>query len=116
MTVVHDAVVDILLATPLIGAYVIFALGIVVIFRASRVLNLAHGAMAMVTAYVYYQATSKWHLPVLVGLIVGVGGGAALGYIVERAFVRPLRKISPTAQTVGTVAAYGLLVAVVSKA
>jgi len=44
---------DLLLAIPLVGAYVIFALGIVVIFRASRVLNLAHGAMAMLPAYVY---------------------------------------------------------------
>ncbi|HEV3231293.1 MAG TPA: branched-chain amino acid ABC transporter permease/ATP-binding protein [Candidatus Dormibacteraeota bacterium] len=109
------AVEDVLLSVPLIGAYVIFGLGIVVIFRASRVLNLAHGAMAMAPAYVYFQMTSRWHLPVALGLIVGVASGALLGYVVERGFVRPLRKVSPTAQTVGTVAAFGLIVALVAK-
>jgi ABC-type branched-subunit amino acid transport system ATPase component/branched-subunit amino acid ABC-type transport system permease component len=110
----HDAFVDVLLSVPLIGAYVIFALGIVVIFRASRVLNLAHGAMAMLPAYVFYQAT-RWHVPVFAALLVGVASGVALGYLVERAFVRPLRRVSPTAQTVGTVAAFGLMVAITAK-
>ncbi len=114
-TFARDAFQDVLLSIPLIGAYVIFALGIVVIFRASRVLNLAHGAMAMAPAYVYYQFATKWHMPVIVALTLGVASGAALGYVVERAFVRPLRKVSPTAQTVGTVAAFGLIVAIISK-
>jgi hypothetical protein len=43
-----------LLAIPLIGAYAIFALGISAIYRASRVRNLAHGAMAMPPAYLTY--------------------------------------------------------------
>ncbi|HEV7679724.1 MAG TPA: ATP-binding cassette domain-containing protein [Candidatus Dormibacteraeota bacterium] len=106
---------DILLSVPLIGAYVIFALGIVVIFRASRVLNLAHGAMAMAPAYLYYQLATLWHLPVAASLVAAVVSGAALGYLVERLFVRPLRRVSPTAQTVGTVAAFGLIVAIVAK-
>ncbi len=115
LSFLHDAISDVLLSIPLIGAYVIFALGIVVIFRASRVLNLAHGAMAMAPAYVYYQLSAEWHLPVLVALVVGVLSGGALGYVIERVFVRPLRKVSPTAQTVGTVAAFGLVVAIVAK-
>ena len=36
------------LSIPLIGAFAMFALGISAIYRASRVLNLSHGAMAMV--------------------------------------------------------------------
>ena len=106
---------DVLLSIPLIGAYVIFALGIVVIFRASRVLNLAHGAMAAAPAYVYYQLSTRWHVLPVVALVLAVASGGALGYVVERVFVRPLRKVSPTAQTVGTVAAFGLIVAVLAK-
>jgi ABC-type branched-subunit amino acid transport system ATPase component/ABC-type branched-subunit amino acid transport system permease subunit len=112
----RDAFEDVVLSIPLIGAYVIFALGIVVIFRASRVLNLAHGAMAAAPAYLYYQLATRWHLPVVVALAIGVSGGASLGYAVERIFVRPLRRVSPTAQTVGTVAAFGLIIAVLAKA
>ena len=43
------------LAVPLMAAYALFALGIVLIYRASRVLNLAHGVMAMLPAYVVVE-------------------------------------------------------------
>jgi ABC-type branched-subunit amino acid transport system ATPase component/branched-subunit amino acid ABC-type transport system permease component len=102
------------LSIPLIGAFAMFSLGIVVIYRASRVLNLAHGAMAMAPAYVYYSLTQVG-LPALAALPLGVLSGAALGVAVEWAFVRRLRRQGPTAQTVGTVAVTGLLIALVGK-
>jgi sulfate-transporting ATPase len=102
------------LSIPLIGAYTMFALGIVVIYRSSRVLNLAHGAMAMFPAYVYYSLT-KTGLPVLAALLLAVAAGAGLGMLVEFVFVRRLRPQGATAQTVGTVAVTGLLIALVGK-
>jgi sulfate-transporting ATPase len=102
------------LSIPLIGAFAMFSLGIVVIYRASRVLNLAHGAMAMAPAYAYYSLT-KAGLPTFVALPLGVLCGAGLGVVVEWAFVRRLRRQGPTAQTVGTVAVTGLLIALVGK-
>jgi sulfate-transporting ATPase len=102
------------LSIPLIGAFVLFSLGIVVIFRASRVLNLAHGAMAMFPAYAYYSLTSHG-TPVVIAVALAVLVGAALGVVVEWAFVRRLRAQGSTAQTVGTVAVTGLLIAVVGK-
>ncbi|HEX7168202.1 MAG TPA: branched-chain amino acid ABC transporter permease, partial [Acidimicrobiales bacterium] len=48
-------------------------------------------------------------------LPLGVVAGGALGWGIERVFVRPLRSVSTTAQTVGTVAALGLLVAGAGK-
>jgi branched-chain amino acid transport system permease protein len=104
-----------LLSLPNIGAYGIFAVGIVVIFRASRVLNLAHGGMAMVPAF---AVTSLVHagVPVAAAVVAGVAVGAGLGVAVERLFVRPLRDVSATAQTVGTVAALGLMVSLAGKA
>ena len=103
-----------LLAVPLIGAYALFALGVSVIYRASRVLNLAHGAMAMVPAYLTYSLV-QGHVPLPFALLLGVASGAVLGLAVERFFVRRLRPQGPTAQTVGTVAVTGLLIALVSK-
>lgn len=105
---------QLLLATPLVAAYALFAVGIVLIYRASRVLNLAHGVMAMVPAYISYKLRDAG-LPVIPAIVVGVGSGAALGAAVEVIFVRRLRKVSPTAQTVGTVAVYGLGVALVAR-
>lgn len=103
-----------LLSLPLIGAYAMFALGITVIFQASRVLNLAHGGMAIVPAYATYSL-AKAHIPVLVAVVIGVAVGALLGILIERVFVRTLRRQSVTTQTVGTVAAYGLILAFTSK-
>jgi len=103
-----------LLSLPLIGAYLMFAVGIVVIFRASRVLNLAHGAMAMLPAYVTYSFV-KHGVPTFIALLLGVASGALLGMLVERTFVRPLARQGPTAQTVGTVAVFGLVVALIAQ-
>jgi branched-subunit amino acid ABC-type transport system permease component len=103
-----------LLSLPNIGAYAIFAIGIVVIFRASKVLNVAHGAMAMVPAYLVHTM-NKAGIPVGIAFVLGVLSGGVLGLVVERLFVRPLRQVSVTAQTVGTVAALGLMVALAGK-
>jgi branched-chain amino acid transport system permease protein len=106
--------VDVLLSLPLIGAYAMFGLGIVVTYQASRVLNLAQGAMAMFPAYLAYQAT-KAGVPVLLGLVIGTVTGGCLGVLVERVMLRSLRAKGPAAQTVGTVAVLSLLIAVAAK-
>jgi ABC-type branched-subunit amino acid transport system ATPase component/branched-subunit amino acid ABC-type transport system permease component len=103
-----------LLSLPLIGAYMMMSIGIVVVFRASRVLNLAHGAMAMLPAYIVYAA-DRAGLNLVLCLLLGLVGGGLLGMAVERFFIRPLSKQGPTAQTVGTVAVYGLVVAVAAQ-
>lgn len=110
-----DVLVSLALSLPLIGAYAIFAIGIVLIYRASRMLNLAHGAMAMMPAYVLYEL-SRAGVPTLIALPVGIAFGAGLGLAVERVFVRRLRPDGPTAQTVGTVAALGIMVALAVRA
>ena len=103
-----------LLSLPLIGAYAMMAIGIVVIFRASKVLNLAHGAMAALPAYVVYEANVRG-VPMLLAVPLGIASGALFGAAVERLFVRPLAAQGPTAQTVGTVAVYGLVVAAAAQ-
>lgn len=105
---------QLMLATPLVAAYALFALGIVLIYRASRVLNLAHGVMAMLPAYAVLELRDAG-VPSIPAVVVGVAVGALLGVIVEWVFVRRLRSVSPTAQTVGTVAVYGLVIAAVAK-
>ena len=106
--------VFLLLSLPLVGAYAIFSLGLVVIYRASKVLNLAHGAMAMIPAYLVFTMR-ELGIPMLFAFPLGIVAGAVVGVGIERAFVRPLRNVSPTAQTVGTVAALGLTVSLAGK-
>jgi len=106
--------IDILLSLPQITVFLLYAIGIVVIYRASRVLNLAHGVMAMIPAYVYYTLATHGVPPVLAAA-GGILFGAGLGIATERLIVRRLRAQGPTAQTVGTIAVFGLGVATVAK-
>ncbi|MHB8511868.1 MAG: ABC transporter permease subunit [Actinomycetota bacterium] len=108
------ALIYLVLSLPTVGAFAMFSLGIVVMYRASRVLNLAHGAMAMVPVYVC-DTLARSGAPLYVWLPIGILCGATLGVIVQRVFVHTLRRQSVTAQTVGTIAAFGLLVALVER-
>jgi branched-subunit amino acid ABC-type transport system permease component len=102
------------LSLPLVGAYALLGLGITVIYQASRVLNLAHGALVMGGAYVCYQLY-KWHVPLPIAVAAGIVAGALLGLGVERVFVRRLRVAGPTTQTVGTVAALTFSIAIAAR-
>jgi len=90
------------LALPFVGVYAMLGLGITVIYQASRVLNLAHGAIAMGAAYGAFEL-HRLNVPVPLAMLGGMAIGGALGLLVERVMIRRLRSAGPTAQTVGTV-------------
>jgi branched-subunit amino acid ABC-type transport system permease component len=90
-----------------------FALGIVFIYRASRVLNLAHGAMAMFPAFIAFSLAGA--IGAIPAALAATISGGFLGLVVERVVVRRLRPSGPTAQTVGTVAVFGLLIALAAR-
>ncbi|MCA1833974.1 MAG: branched-chain amino acid ABC transporter permease [Actinomycetota bacterium] len=113
MGFLRDLFVNVVLTTPLVGAYTMFALGIVFIYRGSRVLNLAHGAMAMFPAYIAYALTGV--AGPYAGALIALAAGGVLGLSIERVLVRRLRPAGPTAQTVGTVAALGILIALAAR-
>jgi len=70
--------------------YALSALGFVMIFKSSSVLNLAHGELPAIGAYIFLLFSSWAHLPVLLGFVLTLIGTFALGFIVERLFLRPL--------------------------
>jgi branched-chain amino acid transport system permease protein len=72
------------------GVYALAAIGLVLIFRVSGVLNFAHGAVAMFATFVAYQISVVDGAPGWVGLLVAVGAGAVVGLLVEVLTMRPL--------------------------
>src|SRR5258708_32998472 len=82
MEFLSSALTSAVLAIPLLGVYVLFAVGIVVIYRASRVLNLAHGALALVPAYAFFSL-AKLGVPLPLAVILAVAGRAAPGGFAE---------------------------------
>jgi branched-chain amino acid transport system permease protein len=72
------------------GVYSLIALGFVLVFKSSRVLNLAYGAMFAILAYFLYYLLDSVGIPAWVGIPVLFVCGAALGMAVERFAIRPL--------------------------
>ena len=70
--------------------YALLGMGYVLIYRATRVLNLAHGDLMVFGAFVFYQAlvTSNGNLSVAV--IAAFLGAGVLGAMVYAAVLRPL--------------------------
>jgi branched-chain amino acid transport system permease protein len=76
------------------AVFALFALALVLIWRATRIANFAQGAMSVAAAYVAYlvlQATGSFPLAILVVLVAG----AVIGFGVERGLMRHLPTGSP---------------------
>jgi len=91
-----------------------FALCLVLIFRATRVLNFAQGAQAMFTTYlgleILQRGGSYW-----VALPVALVAGFLLGGFIERVIVRPVEngpEINPVIVTLGLFVALEALAAI----
>ncbi len=66
------------------------ALGFVLIYKATRVINFAQGEFLLVGAYTFYTAFVLFGLPLILASLVGVLGAIVLGVAVERFVLRPL--------------------------
>lgn len=66
------------------------ALGFVLVYKATGVVNFAQGELLLVAAFVIWFALVELGLPWLVGVAAAVVVGAALGLAVERAVLRPM--------------------------
>jgi len=70
--------------------YALAALGFVMIFKSSSVLNFAHGELMAVGAFLFLVLTTWAKLPVWLAFILTLAGSFSLGFIIERFFLRPL--------------------------
>jgi branched-chain amino acid transport system permease protein len=66
------------------------ALGFVVIFKATGVINFAQGGLVLIGAYLTYNVSETWGVPFYVAVVVAMVGGALVGALVERVALRPM--------------------------
>lgn len=76
------------------GIYALLALGLVLVYRTSRVLNLAHGEFAIMLGYVAAAMISAW-VPAAVALLCAVLAGSALGWAIFRFFMQRIMAEPP---------------------
>ena len=70
------------------GMYTLIALGIVIIYKSTRVFNFAQGWMVTLGAFMLVTLIEKFG--VLVGVRAGIAFGALIGVVIERLLMRPL--------------------------
>ena len=95
------------------GLYALAGLAFVLIYKATRVVNLAIGEMLMMGAYFMFAAVSGLGWPIWAGIIVAVLGSGVLGMVVERLLIRPMLGESPISVFMITVGLSSILVGLV---
>ncbi|MFI8894254.1 ABC transporter permease subunit [Streptomyces paradoxus] len=105
---------DLTLAGLSVGsAAALTGIGLIVTYRATGVLNFAHGAIAMVCAYALRQCVVEWGWPLWLGAVVTLLVLApGLGVVLERFVFRPLAVLGgdPAQTLVASIGVFVLLV------
>ena len=89
------------------------ALGFVLIYKATSVINFAQGEFLLVGAYTFYTAFVVLGLPFIAAVLVGVVIATILGVLVERLILRPMVGESPISIIMVTIGLSTVLRAVV---
>ncbi|HEY2438450.1 MAG TPA: branched-chain amino acid ABC transporter permease [Solirubrobacteraceae bacterium] len=92
------------------AVYAAVALALVLIWRATRIVNFAQGAMLMVTTFIASAVITKTGSYPL-GVFVALASGLILGAVVERTVIRPVESAPPLNAVIMTLGLYTLLVA-----
>jgi branched-chain amino acid transport system permease protein len=99
-------------------SYALLAMGLILIYRTTRIVNFAYGAMGAmpgaVTVGLFVGKGVSWWLSIVIGVVVGALAGAAVELLVVRRFARSSRLVL-TVATIGlaqVLGAIGLVVGV----
>ena len=87
--------------------YAAVALALVMIWRATRIVNFAQGGMLMFTTFIAWDLAQVHGVNYWVALIVAVAAGLVLGGVAERVLVRPVENGPPLNAVIVTL---GLLI------
>src|SRR3954451_24717418 len=81
------------------GIYALVASGLTLIFGVMRVINIAHGSFLILGAFISYTLWDQLGLDPLVGVVITTPIVFALGWLIYRLMVRPIRS-APMSSTV----------------
>ncbi|OHV33211.1 MULTISPECIES: ABC transporter permease subunit [Pseudofrankia] len=92
----------------------LLAVGLVLIYRTSRIINFAHGQMGAFGVAVLSLLTHKYHVPYYVALIPGLAAGGLAAGATELVVIRRLRNTTPVMSIVATLGVGAFLTEVAS--
>ena len=91
------------------AVYTLLAQGLVILYRASGILNFAQGAFAMVGGYLYYDLRVEWSWPLAAAIIVSSASIAALSFLFYWIIIRKLIHSSALTRVVATLGIFIVL-------
>jgi len=105
------------------GVYCLFAMGLSLTWGTLNVLNLAHGAVFMFSAFTCYLITQRadLHLPIAVVLVVAVVAGALMELCLDLVVFRQIKRRSKTqgeaelSMLIGSIGASAILVTIAEQ-
>lgn len=72
------------------GLYALAALAFVLVYKATRVVNLAIGELLMAGAFLFLTFGAMWAMPLWIAIPAAVLVAGLLGAVIERTMIRPL--------------------------
>jgi branched-chain amino acid transport system permease protein len=91
------------------GVYALLASGLALMFGVMRIINLAHGSLALIGAYMAFLFTEHVHVSTYLALAAVLPGALVVGYVLQRTMLeRSLR----AGQLVPLLTTFGLLIVI----
>jgi len=91
------------------GVYALLASGLALMFGVRRIINLAHGSLALIGAYMAFLFTEHVHVSTYLALAAVLPGALVVGYVLQRTMLeRSLR----AGQLVPLLTTFGLLIVI----
>ncbi|MED7931600.1 branched-chain amino acid ABC transporter permease [Nonomuraea sp. LP-02] len=86
--------------------YGLAALSLVIVFKATRIINFAQGPMAMLGCYLALTLLETWGVPVLVAVVIAMAVSGLGAAALERALIRPFDQDNHMAIIIVTLALF----------
>ncbi|WP_310962512.1 ABC transporter permease subunit [Nocardioides terrisoli] len=91
------------------SAYALLSSSLVLIYRGSGILNIAHGAYAMAGGFLYYQFSTLNGISVVWSAVLAVLGACVLGALTHLLVMVPLRNSVPLVRVIATLGVLAVL-------
>ncbi|HOK87535.1 MAG TPA: branched-chain amino acid ABC transporter permease [Fervidobacterium sp.] len=88
------------------ATYSLVAIGLVMMYKVSGVMNFAYANMGMFVTYLIWWLTSSVGMNLYVSIVIGIIFAAIMGVVVERYGLRPIRHLSSASMLIVT---FGIL-------
>lgn len=89
--------------------YGLIALGLVLVYKGTRVLNFAQPEIGVASVYVAYLVSGRAHAPYWLGALAALTFAVTVGLLFERLVVRQMAEASRLSVAVATIALFSLL-------